>query len=52
MDGTTQGDPTAMAAYVLGVTSLMQHLREMTSSNKLFSKETAYADGSTVASPI
>ena len=46
---TTQGDPTAMAAYALGVTPLIQHLLEITSSKKLYSKEIAYTDDFTVA---
>ena len=41
---TTQGDPTAMTAYALGVAPLIQHLLDITSSNKLYSKEIAYAD--------
>ena len=32
-DWTTQGDPTAMAAYALGITPLIHHLQEITSSN-------------------
>ena len=43
-EGATKRDPTAMAAYALGVTPLIQNLLEMTSSNKLYSKETTYAD--------
>ena len=39
-------------SFVLGVTPLIQHLREMTSSNKLYSKEIAYIDGSTAAGSI
>ena len=37
-EGNTQGDLTAMAAYALGVTLLIQHLLEITLSNKLYSK--------------
>ena len=49
---TIQGDPTAMAAYALGVTQLIQNLLDITSSNKLYSKEIAYADDFTVAGSI
>ena len=38
-----------MAAYVLVVTTLIQHLLEITSSHKLYSKKIASADGFTVA---
>ena len=41
-----------MVAYFLGVTLLIQHLLEITSSNKLFSKEKAYADDFTVGGSI
>ena len=51
-EGTIQGDPTAMAAYALGVTQLIQNLLDITSSNKLYSKEIAYADDFTVAGSI
>ena len=50
--GTTQGNPTVMAAYTLGVTSLIHHLLEITSSSKLYSKEIAYANDFTVAGSI
>lgn len=50
--GTTQGNPTVMAAYSLGVTPLMQQLLQITSSNKLYSKEIADADGLTAADSI
>ena len=43
-EGTTKGDPTAMAAHALGITPLTHHLLEKTSSNKLYSKEIAYAN--------
>ena len=51
-EGTIQGDPTAMAAYALRVTQLIQNLLDITSSNKLYSKEIAYADDFTVAGSI
>ena len=41
-----------MAAYSLGVTQLIQHLLDKTSSSKLCSKEIAYADDFTVAGSI
>ena len=52
MERTTEGDPTAMASYALGVTPLIKLLLEITSSNKLYSKEIAYADDTTVAGTI
>ena len=48
-DGTTQGDPTAMAGYALGVTHLIQNLLEIMPSSKFYSKEIAYADDFTAA---
>ena len=51
-EGATLGNPTAMAARALGVTLLIQHLLEITSSNKLYSKERAYAANFTVAALI
>ena len=41
-----------MAAYALGITPLIHHLLEITSSNKLYSKEIAYADDFTVAGSV
>ena len=51
-EATTQGNPTVLAAYDLGVTPLIQHLLEITSSNKLHSKEIAYTDDFTIALTI
>ena len=51
-EGNTQGNLKAMAAYGLGVTSLIQHLLKITSSNKLYFKEIVYADDFTVAGSI
>ena len=51
-EGTKQGDPTAVAAYALGVTLLIQHFLEMTSSKKPYSNETKYADDFAVAGSI
>ena len=41
-----------MAAYALGVTPLIQYLLEITSSNKLYSKEIEHAGDFTVAGSI
>ena len=51
-EGTTKGDPTAMAAHALGITPLTHHLLEKTSSNKLYSKEIAYAQIITVVGAV
>ena len=52
MEEIVQEDPTCMAAYVLGLTPMMQHLREIASCNKLYSKEIVYANDFTIAGPI
>ena len=41
-----------MAAYPLGVAPLIHNLLEITSSNKLYSKEIAYTDDFTVAGSV
>ena len=51
-EGTNQGGPTLIAAYALGVTLLIENLLEITSSNKLYSKVTAYADDFTAAGSV
>ena len=51
-EGATQRDPTAMAAYALRVTPLIQNLLEITSSSKLYAKEIAYGDDFTATGPI
>ena len=42
-EGTTQGDPMAMAAYALGVTPLIHFLPEYVSMNNHRCKEVAFA---------
>ena len=51
-EGTTQGDPTAMAAYALGVTPLIHFLSEFIKINDHHSKEVAFADDFTVAGKV
>ena len=43
-EGTTQGDPTVIAAYALGVTPLIHFLHEYVSMNNHRCKEVAFAD--------
>ena len=43
---------TVMAAYALGITPMTHHLLEIKFSNKLYSKEIAYADDFTVAGSV
>ena len=46
--GTTQGDPTAMAAYALGLTPLLDHVQSV----KRSVKHVAFADDLTVAGKL
>ena len=47
-EGTTQGDPTAMAAYALGLTPLVDHVQSV----KRSVKHVAFADDLTVAGKL
>ena len=51
-EGTTQGDPTSMKTYALGVTPLLNFLHEFILINEHKSKEVAFADDLTVAEKI
>ena len=51
-EGTTQGDPTAMAAYAIGMTPLLMFLFEYITSNNNTTKHVAFADDFTVAGKI
>ena len=49
---TTQGEPTSMGTYVLGVTPLLHFLHQSILINEHRSKEVAFADDLTVAGKI
>ena len=51
-EGTTQSNPTAMVAYELGVTPLINFLYEYVSMNNLRSKEVRFGDDFTIAGKI
>ena len=51
-EGTTQGDPTSMAAYAIGVTPLLRLLYDQTRTQNHTLKEVAFADDFTVAGKI
>ena len=49
---TTQGDPTSMETYALGMTPLLHFLHELILINEHRTKEVAFADDLTVAEKI
>ena len=51
-EGTTQGDPTSMGAYALGILPLLQFLLDFISVNELNAKEVAFADDFAVAGKL
>ena len=51
-EGTTQGDPTSMGAYALGILPLLQFLLDFISVNELNAKEVAFAYEFTVAGKL
>ena len=51
-EGTTQGDPTAMAAYALALTPLLRQLIQFINEQNQKTKEVAFADDITAADKI
>ena len=51
-EGTTQGDPTSMGAYALGVTPLLPFLRDFIINNENSCKEVAFAEDFTVVGKV
>ena len=51
-EGTTQGDPTSMGAYAVGILQLLQFLLDFISVNELNAEEVAFADDVTIADKI
>ena len=51
-EGTTQGDPTALGAHVLGILPLIKLMLEFISLNEMNAKEVAFADGFSVAGSL
>jgi len=51
-EGTTQGDPTSMGTYALGLTPLLNFLNEFIILNEHGSKEVAFADDLTAAGKV
>ena len=51
-EGTTQGDPTSMGAYTLGILPVLHSLLDFVFINDLQTKEFAFADDFTVAGKL
>ena len=51
-EGTTQGDPTSMGAYALGILPMLHSLLDFVLTNDLQTREVAFADDLTVAGKL
>ena len=51
-EGTTEGDPTSMGAYALGILPMLHSLLDFVLTNDLQTREVAFADDLTVAGKL
>ena len=51
-EGRTQGDPTSMGAYALGIEALIKFLYEFINLNEMNAKELIFADDFSIAGSL